>query len=191
MCGDFHQFPPVAVGPSEALYSQGCRVKRELPDQVELCVGMKVMVTQNVETDLDITNGARGVVVDILLHPEEPPLSPTHGVQHLKHMPSYVLVKLARMRTSHLPGLEPSVIPVEPVTKCYTIRYSTPDGLHVTRWVRRLQFPITPAYAFTDYHAQGQTISSVIVDIARPPSGGLNLFNLYVALSRSSGRDTI
>ncbi|KIK25556.1 hypothetical protein PISMIDRAFT_48220, partial [Pisolithus microcarpus 441] len=47
------------------------------------------------------------------------------------------------------------------------------------------------AYAFTDYRAQGQTISSVIVDIARPPSGGLNLFNLYVALSRSSGRDTI
>lgn len=80
---------------------------------------------------------------------------------------------------------------MEPVTKCYTIRYSTPDGLHVTRRVRRLQFPITPAYAFTDYRAQGQTISSVIVDIARPPSGGLNLFNLYVALSRSSGRDTI
>ena len=31
----------------------------------------------------------------------------------------------------------------------------------------------------------------VIVDIATPPSGGLSLFNLYVALSRSSGRDTI
>ncbi|KIM53926.1 hypothetical protein SCLCIDRAFT_137825, partial [Scleroderma citrinum Foug A] len=31
----------------------------------------------------------------------------------------------------------------------------------------------------------------VIVDIASPPTGGLSLFNLYVALSRSSGRTTI
>ncbi|KAF9025492.1 hypothetical protein BDZ89DRAFT_953776, partial [Hymenopellis radicata] len=50
---------------------------------------------------------------------------------------------------------------------------------------------ITPAYAFTDYRSQGQTISSVIVDLARPPSGKLSLFNMYVAPSRSSGRDTI
>ncbi|KIJ05456.1 hypothetical protein PAXINDRAFT_21291 [Paxillus involutus ATCC 200175] len=47
------------------------------------------------------------------------------------------------------------------------------------------------AYAFTDYRSQGQTILSVLVDIATPPTGGLNLFNLYVALSRSSGRSTI
>ncbi|KIK10975.1 hypothetical protein PISMIDRAFT_123542 [Pisolithus microcarpus 441] len=50
---------------------------------------------------------------------------------------------------------------------------------------------MTNAYAFTDYWAQGQTIPYVIVDIAKPPSGGLNLFNLYVALSRSSGRRSI
>ncbi|KIJ19452.1 hypothetical protein PAXINDRAFT_7933 [Paxillus involutus ATCC 200175] len=47
------------------------------------------------------------------------------------------------------------------------------------------------AYAFTDYRSQGQTILSVLVDIATPPTGDLNLFNLYVALSRSSGRSTI
>ena len=55
----------------------------------------------------------------------------------------------------------------------------------------RAQFPITGAYAFTDYRAQGQTIPYVIVDIATPPTSGLSLFNLYVALSRSSGRNTI
>ncbi|KAH9943738.1 hypothetical protein B0H21DRAFT_695357, partial [Amylocystis lapponica] len=48
------------------------------------------------------------------------------------------------------------------------------------------------AYAFTDYRSQGQTISFVIVDIASPPSGSdLTLFNVYVALSRSSGRHSI
>ena len=50
---------------------------------------------------------------------------------------------------------------------------------------------MTACYAFTDYRAQGQTIFFVIIDIASPPTGALNLFNLYVALSRSSGRDTI
>ncbi|KAJ3730299.1 hypothetical protein C8R42DRAFT_553314, partial [Lentinula raphanica] len=48
---------------------------------------------------------------------------------------------------------------------------------------------LTLAYAFTDYRAQGQTIVPVIIDIASPPTGALNLFNIYVALSRSSGRD--
>ena len=50
---------------------------------------------------------------------------------------------------------------------------------------------MTAAYAFTDYRSQGQTIPAALVDIATPPSGGLTLFNLYVALSRSSGRSTI
>ncbi|KIM60689.1 hypothetical protein SCLCIDRAFT_1216599, partial [Scleroderma citrinum Foug A] len=48
---------------------------------------------------------------------------------------------------------------------------------------KRCQFPVTPAYAFTDYRSQGQTILHVIVNIASLPTGGLSLFNLYVALS--------
>ncbi len=47
------------------------------------------------------------------------------------------------------------------------------------------------AWAFTDYRALGQTIPYVVLDIASPPYGKLSLFNLYVALSRSSGRETI
>lgn len=50
---------------------------------------------------------------------------------------------------------------------------------------------MTAAYAFTDYRAQSQTIPYVIVDIGRVPSGRLSLFNVYVALSRSAGRDSI
>jgi hypothetical protein len=50
---------------------------------------------------------------------------------------------------------------------------------------------LTLAYAFTDYRSQGQTIVPVIIDIATPPGGSLNLFNIYVALSRSAGRHSI
>ncbi|KAF8573005.1 hypothetical protein K439DRAFT_1376773 [Ramaria rubella] len=58
--------------------------------------------------------------------------------------------------------------------------------------VKRIQLPLTAAYAFTDYRSQGQTILHVIVDIGTPPPGGkLSMFDLYVALSRSSGQETV
>ncbi|KAF9487114.1 hypothetical protein BDN71DRAFT_1405185, partial [Pleurotus eryngii] len=43
---------------------------------------------------------------------------------------------------------------------------------------------ITAAYAFTDYHSQGQMIPYVLVDITRPPEPPLSLFNVYVLLRR-------
>jgi hypothetical protein len=164
--------------------------RQDLPDVVEMAVGMKVMVTQNVETDLDVTNGARGTVVDIILHPDEPAPG-DESLVTLKYLPAYILVKLNRTRASQLEGLENSVIPVETTMKSFQIKLTTSKGKEIKRTVRRRQFPMTAAYAFTDYRSQGQTIPYVLVDIATPPTGGLNLFNLYVALSRSSGRSTI
>jgi hypothetical protein len=40
---------------------------------------MRVMVTKNVETDLDITNGARGEIVVIVLHEDKPPIVQPEG----------------------------------------------------------------------------------------------------------------
>jgi len=51
---------------------------------------------------------------------------------------------------------------------------------------------MTAAYAFTDYRFQGRTIPYVInhrFTTYRHPN--LSLFNLYVALSQSSGHDSI
>ena len=163
----------------------GRRRDKGLPESIHLAIGMKVMVTNNLQTDLDITNGARGVVTEIILNPDEPPLG-EDSVVTLKYLPECVLVKLSRTRAAALPNLEEGVIPIK--------RVSTKTQIRVhgkSRTVTRTQFPITGAYAFTDYRAQGQTIPYVVVDIATPPTSGLSLFNLYVALSRSSGRDTI
>ncbi|KAF8508639.1 hypothetical protein JB92DRAFT_2951740 [Gautieria morchelliformis] len=49
--------------------------------------------------------------------------------------------------------------------------------------VHRRQLSLTAAYTFTDYKAQGQTLQPVVVDIGNPPSGWLNAFNAYVAIS--------
>ncbi|KAL1668376.1 hypothetical protein GGF50DRAFT_38744, partial [Schizophyllum commune] len=70
---------------------------KQLPKEVQLAVGAVVLVTQNIDTDLDITNGARGKVVAIALHPDEP-LHDDASITRLSRMPLYVLVKLDRTR---------------------------------------------------------------------------------------------
>jgi hypothetical protein len=163
----------------------GRRKRKDLPETIELAVGMKVMVTSNVATDLDITNGARGIISNIILNPEEPPLQ-DDSIATLKYLPQCILVKLTRTRATRLDGLDDGVIPIFPAKSSMQIVLE-----RKTRTVTRYQYPITAAYCFTDYRSQGQTIQRVIVDIASPPSGKLSLFNLYVALSRSSGQETI
>ncbi|KAJ7649917.1 hypothetical protein FB45DRAFT_1075708, partial [Roridomyces roridus] len=70
-------------------------MQKDLPEEIELSIGMKVMVTNNIETDLDLTNGARGEIVDIVLDPEEPSVG-NEPIVRLKKLPSYILVKLSR-----------------------------------------------------------------------------------------------
>ena len=50
---------------------------------------------------------------------------------------------------------------------------------------------MTAAYAFSNYHFQGQMIPYILIDITTPPTGSLSLFKLYVALLRSSSHLTI
>ncbi|KAG8729496.1 hypothetical protein FRC12_020939 [Ceratobasidium sp. 428] len=157
---------------------------------------MKVMVTLNLNTDIDITNGARGVIVGVKLDPNEPPFDPHQPQVTLTRLPAYILVKLDKTRAKTLPGLEPGVVPVVPAVKNYSIVVPIvqSDGQikPVRRNVKRIQFPIALAYAFTDYRAQGQTLKSAIIDIAKPPTGGkLSQPNVYVALSRCPGLDNI
>jgi len=97
-------------------------------------------------------------------------------------VPECVLVKLDRTRAASLPHLGEGIIPIQPIP--------SKTQVHIcdkTRMVTRIQLPMTGAYAFTDYGAQGQTIPYVVVDIASPPSSQLSLFNSYVSLSCSSG----
>lgn len=61
-----------------------------------LAIGMQVMVTFNVATDLDLANGARGRVVDIVLDSRES----------------------GNTRVKALPGLRAGVLPVTPMCSC-------------------------------------------------------------------------
>jgi hypothetical protein len=57
-----------------------------LPNRVELAIGMHVMVTFNVETDLDIANGSRGEITKIVLDERETEFSPTAAIMELTYL---------------------------------------------------------------------------------------------------------
>ena len=85
------------------------------------------MVTTNIETDLDITNRARGIIVDIVLNPGEIYSKEAKEVVTTK-LPLYLLVKLDWTQTTPLEGLQEAVIPVEPMTQTLQIQLAGKDG---------------------------------------------------------------
>jgi hypothetical protein len=160
----------------------------QLPTMLRLVKGMRVMVTCNLATAANLSNGSRGTVVDFKLDVREDHIVDEDIVDRtvfLHYPPALVIVELDFCEIPALPGLSKNQVPLMP-EKCNFTFGSQPS----TRVTRR-QLALTPAYAFTDFKSQGQTIDHVLVDIGRTTCFGLSPFNAYVALSRSRGRDTI
>ena len=145
------------------------------------------MVTFNVSMDLNVANGARGHIVDIVLDGHEEINSNSSQMINLQHPPIYILVWMICMKVHTLEDLENGVLPIMPLTKMFSV--ITASGNKIT--ITRLQLPVTLAYAFTNYRSQAQTINHCIVDLATPPTGKLTPFNAYVDLSRSHSRHSI
>jgi hypothetical protein len=70
-----------------------------LQDEVELASGMKVMVTWNVFTELDVANGTHGEITDI--NKKEDKFDMNQPIVLLHYPPCYILVKLSYQ--THLP----------------------------------------------------------------------------------------
>ncbi|KAF9492436.1 hypothetical protein BDN71DRAFT_1509447 [Pleurotus eryngii] len=137
----------------------------------------------------DITwGGSRGTITVITLDLREPStLITTDGLVKLTYPSTCVIFKLDNLLFPRIEGLEANEIPITASEATFTLVEE--DG--TKSMVRRRQFAIMPAYAFTDYKVQGQTIECVLVNLAEPAKNALDPFHAYVALSRSRGRDTI
>ena len=84
----------------------------------------------NVETDLNMTNGTQGTIVNIVLHPDEPPLG-DKPIVYLKYLPSYLLMKVSCTHASKLKGSNDAVIPVEVESSSMHIYVKNGEG----KWV--------------------------------------------------------
>lgn len=158
-----------------------------LPNKIEVAIGMKAMVLLNIAPGADLANGTRGVIVDIILDPRETAHYTDTGATSviLQYPPSVILFRPLHHPGFSIPGLSDGVLPLFPTQKTFSLPGK------IKRTIHREQFALTPAYAFTDFKSQGQTIDCVLVDLGKPPTATLTSFNAYVALSRSRGRSTI
>ena len=109
-----------AINMEIGLKKQRCQ-KNDLPDTIQITIGMKVMVTENIETDLDVTNRARGEIVDIIMDTDKLPIG-NDPIITLKCLLAYILVKMAHTRAMQLEGLEEGVIPAQVTTHNFQIK---------------------------------------------------------------------
>eukprot|EP00978_Attheya_sp_CCMP212_P024884 scaffold78991_cov48-Attheya_sp.AAC.2 len=118
-----------------------------------LAVGAKVLVTTNVAQRAGICNGSFGIVKEIVYEEGAGPPA----------LPKFVLVDLGAMYTG--PSFFPlnreqsGWVPIHPVENSWT----TPDPQHNFVDHSRKMLPLTTAWAFTIWKAQGQTFLEQVV----------------------------
>jgi hypothetical protein len=158
---------------------------RKLPDEIELAIGMPCMVTWNVKMESNLANGMRRKLVDVIFDGREQIPNDNATLIHLQYHPWYILFQPDETHAASLPGLPYSVFPIEPLERTFTIDgWEQDKKTHTT--VTCSQLPLTPSYAFTNYHAQSQTIPATIVDLMNLPTGKrVSPFSMYVCCSRS------
>jgi len=113
-----------------------------------LCLGARVMLTENIWTENGLVNGALGTVRDITW---------SAGSDWRRDPPFAVLVAFDNYKGPALDGDEGSkVVPIFRSTREF-IRSSTPH--------RRTQFPLTVAYAITVHKSQGITVEKAVLNL--------------------------
>lgn len=124
--------------------------------------GMKVMVRDNVAFAHKVVNGAEGIVERISYEVDE------EGRRYAKVV--YIRVEGAGKVCEDLPN---DIVPIVADVTSFKLGKGKPT-------VSRIQVPLVPAYAYTDYKSQGRSLRRAIVDItsARSSQG------IYVMLSR-------
>jgi hypothetical protein len=170
-----------------------------LPGYLPLVPGMPVLLTENIATELGLSNGTRGIFRQLIyedtsdhfqLHETTFPKDTKFIMQ-----PKYALVEFPTCKlNSALDKLEPKIIPVaiseqtflfdikdllvENISKIAKINKRTTKIS-----IKRKALPLIPAYSITTHKSQGQTLGKIIVDLVMPP-GPVEVASAYVPLSR-------
>lgn len=121
------------------------------------------MLRRNLLTSIGLVNGATRTVTDIVVDPEG------------EEMPICVMVGFDQYTGPTLNGS----VPIAPVEATWFSK-----GFDC----RRIQIPLTPAFAITIHKSQGMTLSKAVIDIgSKETSLGL----AYVALSRTKTLESL
>jgi PIF1-like helicase len=132
-----------------------------LEPQLCICLGARVMLTDNIWVENGLVNGSMGTAKDIVWN---------EGQDPTKDMPTAIMVEVDNYEGPKFPGT--NYIPIFPVTRRFEYK---------KRDCSRTNFPLRPAYAITVHKAQGLTLRQAVLNLElKDHSPGLS----YVAISR-------
>lgn len=161
----------------DKFYLKGRSKTGGLDFEVTVKVGVRVMLTTNIDIADRLINGQMGTVLKI-------------GVNEITQKPSIVYLKFddtkAGQNLTRTSGnnfaKENALVPVQPVLtkiKLHPGKASSPE-------VQRIQFPISLAWACTVHKVQGLTLQNVVISFNLNRQRSFNYGQVYVALSRAT-----
>ena len=148
----------------QGLWNLGSSKTEDAQGLLPLCPGLPVMVTENLALARNIVNGSHGTVEHVKYS-----LNESGG-----WVADCVYVRILQLGVGAIAD-EPDIVPITFVRTSF--RFVDEDGCAYNIVLR--QVPLLPAFAFTDYKVQGQSMSSVIVDLCSSHT----LQSVYVMLS--------
>ena len=133
-----------------------------LPTQLPLVIGARYFITINTATEIGLANGSEVILKKIYSSNERVQTAP--GQYEFKCLPNCLIVQLVKHTDKQFSNLEDNLIPIFTRTESFDLKLSAnskndrKEGLRI----RRTQFPLVPAYAYTVHKAQGKTLKKVI-----------------------------
>ena len=150
---------------------------------------MPIFISNNVATELGLTNGTKGMVKAIHIQNGESISEDNHGF-HLVEFNGLdcVIVELEDVTVKPLQGLQPNHIPIFPQDGYFQVELKSQNRNQKSKKisVKRNQFPIVPRFSMTGHKSQGQTLGKAIIDLVPNPKfkGPLDVSFAYVPSSR-------
>jgi hypothetical protein len=164
-----HSSTNIPEGDQTILWNLEHNATEHIPGKLTLCIGMPVMIRYNIATELCITKGQEGTVAGW----------DSKSGPYNKEILETLFVKLTDPpKPIHLDGLPLNIIPITKISSSIKCRFYDDQICNV----KRLQVPILPNFAMTDYASQGKTRPNNVVDLTNSTSHQ----SYYTALSRSA-----
>lgn len=160
-----------------------------------LCIGATALVTVNVAVELNMANGSKVIIREVVPHPEDTEgwkRARTDRMVRLTRPPIVVWVESISgppLQPLNLhPRNQPDWFPIMATKQSIAIPKEYGHSASTTNKTtfERIQIPLTCSFAMSDFRVQGNGLSKGIFDLKKPPSGRLLVANIYVMLSRVS-----
>ncbi|KAJ7434456.1 hypothetical protein B0H11DRAFT_2235573 [Mycena galericulata] len=151
---------------AEVAWAIPVKEANDLGGKVPYVPGMPVFCTENIATELGISNGSPGTLVSVIF--EE--------IEGRRYAIS-AEVDFRAYKNSNPDAPHPHRVTLKPVTS--QIHFRLPNSATIYN-ATRSQLPLIPAFAFTSHNAQGRSLDVCCIDIAGCPT----IQSAYVMLSR-------